>query len=363
MRTRRYKPFRFFILFLLVPALLSSCSPSTTPPAESAVPQKTQSGEKTALAGQSQYLSMTYTEYVNGKNADQGMVMRVMTYDLSSKKVTKLADVPYTSQYPLSVVSLPDHKIYYSADVGDKGDQLFSYDLNTQKNEQLTDNLFAINRIVPTTPDGPLVLVAVKKGERILKTIFYNKTTHAMKFMHDENQDKNHDEQTWSITYNPAKKAIYSSHYSAKEQDEQREISNRTQTIMVPPDNKVTEINSITKQERSVITLKNEEVSSMSSSNDKLLLITTRFINGGNPEYSLIDIATGKRTKIKLPILSRQFVYMSPDGKGIYYLGSASEKNEEDGRGVYYYDFTSKIQTPIFIQEEGFINNFILLNK
>ncbi|MBM0632285.1 hypothetical protein JDW19_03950 [Paenibacillus polymyxa] len=77
----------------------------------------------------------------------------------------------------------------------------------------------------------------------------------------------------------------------------------------------------------------------------------------------MVDIATGKRTKIKLPILSRQFVYMSPDGKGIYYLGSASEKNEEDGRGVYYYDFTSKIQTPIFIQKEGFIHNFILLNK
>lgn len=54
---------------------------------------------------------------------------------------------------------------------------------------------------------------------------------------------------------------------------------------------------------------------------------------------------------------------MSPDGKGVYYLGSTSLKNQEEGRGVYYYDFTSKIQTPIFIQKEGFINNFMLLNK
>ncbi|KZE66702.1 hypothetical protein AV545_03510 [Paenibacillus jamilae] len=357
MRTRRYK---FFILSLLVPALLSSCSPSSTPPAESAVSQKDQSGEKTALAGQGQYLSMTYTENVNGKNADQGMVMRVMTYDISSKKLTKLSDVPYTSQYPLSVVSLPDHKIYYSADVGDKGDQLFSYDLNTKKNEQLTDNLFAINDIVPTAPDGPLVLVAVKKGERILKTMFYNKTTRTMQIMHDENQD---DTTTWSITYNPAKKTIYSSQYSGREHEKQRVLSNQTQTVMVPPDNKVTEINSVTKQERSIITLKKERISSMSSSNDKLLLVTTTPTNPDNPEYSLVDIATGKRTKIKLPIFSRQFVYMSPDGKGVYYLGSASEKNEDEGRGVYYYDFTSKTQTPIFIQKEGFINNFMLLNK
>ncbi|MDP1513414.1 hypothetical protein Q8I65_25130 [Paenibacillus ottowii] len=356
MRTRRYK---FFILSLLVPALLSSCSPSSTPPAESAVPQKTQSGEKTALTGQGQYLSMTYTEYVNGKNADQGMVMRVMTYDLSSKKMTKLADVPYTSQYPLSVVSLPDHKIYYSADVGNKGDQLFSYDLNTKKNEQLTDNLFAINDIVPTTPDGPLVLVAVKKGERILKTMFYNKETRTMQVMHDENQD----EHTWSITYNPAKKAIYNSQYSDKEQRREFDIASKKDTNSRPADNKLTEINCITKQERLILTLKKEKITSMTSSNDKLLLVTTNLSNFGNTVYSLVDIATGKRTKIKLPILSRQFVYMSPDGKGVYYLGSASEKNEDEGRGVYYYDFTSKTQTPIFIQKEGFINNFMLLNK
>ncbi|WP_226002332.1 hypothetical protein [Paenibacillus sp. BJ-4] len=219
MRTSSYKFFRFFILSLLVPALLSSCSPSSTPPTESSVPIN----EKVAAPGKGQYLSMTYTEYVNGKNADQGMVMRVMTYDLNSKKLTKLADVPYTSQYPLSVVSLPDHKIYYSADVDDKGDQLFSYDLNTKKTEQLTDNLFAINDIVPTTPDGSLVLVAVKKGERTLKTIFYNKTAHAMKFMHDENQD----EQTWSIAYNSAKKQF--TIHSIRRGSERNKVTSQTE--------------------------------------------------------------------------------------------------------------------------------------
>ncbi|AET58077.1 hypothetical protein HPL003_06570 [Paenibacillus terrae HPL-003] len=274
--------FRLIIISLLVPALLSACSTSSVPSTQSVPPKEIQSGGRAVPAEQGQYLSMTYTEYVNGKNADKGMVMRVMTYDLSSKKMTKLADVPYTSQYPLSVVSLPDHKIYYSADVDDKGDQLFSHDLNSKKTEQLSDNLFAINRIVPTTPDGPLVLAAVKKGERTLKTIFYNKSTRTMKFLHDENQD----EHTWSIAYNPAKKTIYNTQYSEKEQDKQRDIATQKQTIMIPP-----------------------------------------------------------------------------DGKGVYYLGSASQKNQEEGRGVYYYDFTSKIQTPIFIQKEGFINNFMLLNK
>ncbi len=355
MKTSNY---RILILSLLVPALLSSCSPASTPSAEPTSPKQIQSGEKTTPVGQGQYLSMTYTEYVNGKNADQGMVMRVMTYDLSSKKMTKLADVPYTSQYPLSVVYLPDHKIYYSADVDDKGDQLFSYDLNTKKTEQLSDNLFAINRIVPTTPEGPLVLAAVKKGERTLKTIFYDKSTHTMQFLHDKDLDMN----TWSISYNSSKETIYISQFSENGRDKQRDIATKRQSTMLPPDYKVTEINNI-KQERTVITLKNEQILSMSSSNDQLLLVTARFINSGNPEYSLVDIATGKRTKLELPISSRSFIYMSPDGKGVYYLGSTSLKNQEEGRGVYYYDFTSKTQTPIFIQKEGFINNFMLLNK
>ncbi|MGF9643328.1 hypothetical protein AAIH69_09965 [Paenibacillus sp. MABNS29] len=212
---------------------------------------------------------------------------------------------------------------------------------------------------MPTTPEGPLILAAVKKGERTLKTIFYNKSTHTMQFLHDENQDKH----TWSIAYNPAKKTIYTTQFSEKEQDKRSDIASKNNTFTMPASYKVTEINNATKQERSVITLKNEQILSMSSSNDQLLLVTARFINHGNPEYSLVDIATGKRTKLELPISSRSFIYMSPDGKGIYYLGSASQKNQEEGRGVYYYDFTSKIQTPIFIQEEGFINNFMLLNK
>lgn len=228
-----------------------------------------------------------------------------------------------------------------------------------KKTEQLSDNLFAINRIVPTTPEGPLVLAAVKKGERTLKTIFYNKSTHTMQFLHDENQDKH----TWSLAYNSAKNTVYNTQFSEKEQDKQSDIASQKNTFTTPTNYTVTEINNETKQERPVITLKNEQILSMSSSNDQLLLVTARFINHGNPEYSLVDIATGKRTKLELPISSRSFIYMSPDGKGIYYLGSASQKNQEEGSGVYYYDFTSKIQTPIFIQEEGFINNFMLLNK
>lgn len=44
-----------------------------------------------------------------------------------------------------------------------------------------------------------------------------------MKFMHDENQD----EHTWSIAYNPAKKAIYNTQYSDKEQCKEFDIASK----------------------------------------------------------------------------------------------------------------------------------------
>ncbi|RFB31892.1 hypothetical protein DZB91_18555 [Brevibacillus sp. VP] len=76
-----------------------------------------------------------------------------------------------------------------------------------------------------------------------------------------------------------------------------------------------------------------------------------------------MDSKTGKRTKLDLPISSRSDVYLSHDAKGIYYLGSTSKKDFNKGRGIYYYDFATKKIQPIFLQENGFINNFMLVAR
>ncbi|MBM7107343.1 hypothetical protein [Brevibacillus laterosporus] len=343
-----------FIMVMIFTLLLPGCM-------EQAVNQKSQimttQNEKTHNLGD--YLSITYTEYANGKDTTDGMVMRVMSYDLQSKVMAKLADIPYTSQYPLSVVSLMDNKIYYSADVQDKGDQLFSYDLQSKKTEQLSKELFAINYIVPTTKKGPIILAAVKKGERVLKTVLYDKQKHKLDFMDDKDLDSN----TWAVSYNKQVNKSYLARFSENEREKQRNISNKQQIAMVPPDYTVVELNNETKKERPIISLKKEQIIALSSTGNQLFLITSPSINRPPIEYSLVDSKTGKRTKLDLPISSRSDVYLSHDAKGIYYLGSTSKKDFNMGRGIYYYDFaTKKIQT-IFLQENGFINNFMLVAR
>ncbi|WP_246329079.1 hypothetical protein [Brevibacillus halotolerans] len=305
------------------------------------------------------YLSITYTEYVNGKDTTNGMVMRVMSYDLQSKRMTKLADIPYTSQYPLSVVSLMDNKIYYSADVQDKGDQLFSYDLQSKKTQQLSNELFAINYIVPTTKTGPIILSAVKKGERVLKTVLYDKQNHKLEFMDDKDLDSN----TWAVSYNTEANKTYLARFSENEREKQRNISNKQQKAMVPPDYTVVELNNETKQERPIISLKKEQIISLSSTGNQLFLITSPSINRPPIEYSLVESKTGERRKLDLPISSRSDVYLSHDAKGIYYLGSTSKQDANKGRGIYYYDFATKKIEPVFLQENGFINNFMLVSR
>ncbi|MDR0268667.1 hypothetical protein [Paenibacillus sp.] len=303
----------------------------------------------------SPYLSITYTEYVNGKNIDNGMVMRSMIYDLHTKEIKKLTDIPYTSQSPLSVISKTDNKVYYSADGGGKGDQLFSYDLTSHKEEKLTDDIFAINYIVPTTTTGQLVLAAAQEKGGNLKTIFLNNKTDSLKVLHDKDTDTS----TWCVTYNDKNKSIYTAEYSKKAQFEARELAGKKQKPTVPPDYVVKEINTETLQEREVIRLKNEQVISLTSSNDQLFMVTSHYYNRGENEYNFVDIQTGKRTKLKLSIHAASSTAITEDNSELYYLGGPSGN---DKRGIYLFDFKSNKSVPIFMQADGFINEFSLIS-
>ncbi|WP_405153557.1 hypothetical protein [Paenibacillus sp. FSL K6-0108] len=304
-----------------------------------------------------EYLSITNTEYVNGKDTNDGMIMRVYTYDIQTKTLTKMADLPYNSQYPLTVASLTEDTIYYSGAGKDKGDELFSYDIKTQKIQQLSSELFAINSIIPDTVDHTLVMAAVKKGERPVKVIFYDKETQEMTILNDHDSDTT----TWDISYDPETKKSYAIQYSEEEQYNRMEESNKTQTPMVPPKHTIIEIDPISKQTRKVIELDKEQILTLSTRGDEMLIATAEHINKYPIKYSMININTGQRKEIDLPIKASSELFLSKDGSGFYFLGEKGKGNNE--RGIYYYDLKTQEVEAIFLQEEGFINNFMLLSN
>jgi hypothetical protein len=306
-----------------------------------------------------EYLSITNTEYVNGKDTNDGMIMRVYTYDIQTKALTKIADLPYNSQYPLTVASLPEDTIYYSGSGKDKGDELFSYDIKTQNTQQLSSDLFAINSIIPDTVDHTLVMAAVKKGERPVKVIFFDKETQEMTILNDNDSDTT----TWDISYDPETKKSYAIQYSEEEQYNHMEESNKTQTPMVPPNHTIIEIDPISKQTRKVIELEEEQILTLSTRGDQILIATAEHINKYPIKYSMVNINTGQRNEIDLPIKASSELFLSKDGQGFYFLGENTQTNVNHERGIYFYDLKTQQVEAIFLQKEGFINNFMLLTN
>ncbi|MEK5164772.1 hypothetical protein NYE69_20865 [Paenibacillus sp. FSL R5-0527] len=328
------------VLFLLTASLVS-CSPMYS-----------KISDKSLNNDLSDYLSITYTKYTNGTDTNDGMTMEVYSYELNSKKLTKVTELPYTSQYPLTSASLPEQKIYYSGEGEQDEDELFVYDLTTKSSKQISTNLFAINRIIPFTADNKLIMVAVKRGEINLKVGFFDKKAGDIRFVDDQDLDTH----TQDIAYSLETNKIYAAQYSDTQQSIQMRKANKANTDMIPPNHWIVEIDNTTLTTRKIIELKEEKILSLTVSGDQILMATTKVINSGKVEHSMVNIHSGERTRIDLPTVVGK-AYMSKDRKGIYYLGEDANA-KADQRGVYYLDLNTKKSEPIFLQEDGFINNF-----
>ncbi|MCM3173608.1 hypothetical protein [Paenibacillus sp. MER 99-2] len=350
MRIEYSKNYFFLFLFVLL-ILISGCSNDATNVKKPSV------DIKNTVSQSREYLSITNTEYVNGTDPNDGMKMNVYTYDLQSKALNKMTDLPYNSQYPLTVVSLAEDTTYYSGEGKSKGDELFAYDMKTQQVQQLSSNLFAINSIIPDVTENTLMMAAVQKGERPVKVMFLDKATQKISILNEQDSDTT----TWDIAYDPETEKGYAIQYSEDEQYEQMEKSNQTQKPMVPPSHTIIEIDPVSKQTRAIIKLKDEQILTLSARGNQLLIATAKYINKMPIEYSLVDLKTGQRKELHLPIKASSELFLDKDGNGFYFLGEKGNGNTE--RGIYYYDMkTDKIET-VFLQKEGFINNFTLVSE
>ena len=84
-------------------------------------------------------------------NNNSDMYTQIYFYDTQTKETKKVFQFNYTSQYPLGVYDAFDNIVYYTKRVNDetyKGDQIFKYNIEEDKEEQLTTDLFAVNYIL-----------------------------------------------------------------------------------------------------------------------------------------------------------------------------------------------------------------------
>ena len=88
--------------------------------------------------------------YITFARTSGSLKTKVFEFNIDDEEVNLVGQFAYNAQYPLGVYSRENNKMYYSAKAANgHGDQLWEYDIETEKRTQLTDGIYAINYIVP----------------------------------------------------------------------------------------------------------------------------------------------------------------------------------------------------------------------
>lgn len=318
--------------------------------------------EKAKFNSNQPYLSIAITYYDNGSNPQGGMTTQFYCLDINSKKTTKIEGIPYTSQYPLGVYSRSENKLYYSAQVQSEnkktGDELFSYDLNTGKKQQLSAGLFAINYIVPMKES--VAIVAVMRKERELKLGFYNNISNNVEFI-----DIDNDLGAQILSYNPfIDKLAVAYRYGNEEYAAADDFNTQKTNKFVPPNYHVYCFDGKVKTPKKIFSTQNMLIDWMALDNNGNLLYcesdTLQELKPISHSY-LLNLQKNKKELIENigdNMWITEHVFYNNDKNEVFFLGVKNGL-----RGIYLYDFdTQKIEL-IFKDPKGtgFINNFMLL--
>lgn len=145
------------------------------------------------------------------KEENTSLTMYNYYYDIDSKKLELMAEIPYESEYPLSVYDKKDNVVYYSKrEKGKSDDNLYCLDLGTKKSTRLSYNFYAINNIIPLKDE--LYIAAVEKKQRPIGLYRY----------HDGKYERlldNDDLFVSRINHNPDIDTLYFNTYSESEMD------------------------------------------------------------------------------------------------------------------------------------------------
>ena len=271
------------------------------------------------------YFSFTLTcEDQNGIHSE------VYHFGLIDEGISKITDIPYTSQYPLTVYDKQNNFVYYSAkDETGKADQMFYYDVETKKSRKLTKDFFAINYIIPY--DAKIFIAGVVKGSEYIavRPFLYDIETETL-------QDLTWDEDLHLsvINFDPLNREFILSGYSAS--DDSKRIQNQDHIAYKPGLNTVIKF----KDDDHSILYETDgvEIQSAVSNQGKYYI--------SEDHNTIYKIEGSKKSKELLSgdamIYFESVVHITEDERYIYYF---------NGSGLYKYDTEKRVNYELFKDE------------
>lgn len=330
---------------LLIAILLISCSSKDT------VSETTNTANTKSTAPAADYITMTYSEYAT-TDENGAIKTQILSYDTATKQMKTVFQFDYTAQYPLGFYDKPNQLVYYTQRVEtdkDYGDQIFVRDLTSEKSTQLTDNLFAINYVIPS--GDQLFFVANVKGEQAIRLGAIDLNTNKMSLWGDD------DMLVEAITLDHKNKKIYASAYSLKERNYSlaHQDGPAGQNNFKMPTYSVYETDYDLKEKTKLFS-ENYWIRMLMNKEGHVIAFGDTEYNKGQVPSMVVDYNTVSKTssvsKWGTTRLQRGEANYSNDGSKIYTI--AIVKNE---RGLFEYDVKSNKFTALFTPTAGFINN------
>jgi len=304
---------------------------------------------KSSMVLMGDYISITYSEAV--ENSDD-INTQIWSYDCITNESKKVFEFEYTSQYPLGYYDRENELVYYTKrktnNDEEYGDQIFVTDLSNNKEQQLTEDLFAVNYIIPA--QDQLFFAGRPKGGNALRLGAIDKKTNEISYWGDE------DTNIEAMTVDTKNKKIYASTYSEKE----RQYNAIHQEGPVGQDNfkmpkfTVYEIGFDFNYTQMLFSENMWIRTVMFNGESVVALCDKRY----NDDAATILYSYNLKTKKMIETiwdtkrLQNGDANYSSDGKNIYGISDIGGT-----RGVFEIHLDTQSYKPLFIQENGFINN------
>lgn len=310
-----------------------------------------QKNEKEKLSAD-EYVTITYSRNISD-DVNSPIVNEFWHYDTTTLKKTKVFETEYTSQYPLGFYDEKNKRIYYTKRLDSKnsiaGDQIFMTDLNTHRETQLTDNLFAVNNLYAV--NNLVFFVAKPIGASILKLGLLNIENGEINYWGDE------DKSVAALTVDKVNKRIYLSTYSEKERKYNllHQDGPVGQNNFKMPVHTVYETDFSFKHTKELFT-EEEWIRTILTKDNYIIALSdkefnTQEIPSNITKYNLSDnsLSKSKWNTHRLQVGDANYSY---NGNEIFTISTIGNK-----RGLYSYNVKSNEFIEIFTPETGFVNN------
>lgn len=301
---------------------------------------------------QNEYLSFTAYKSIGVDKLEAS----ICKYNLQSKKVSEIFRFPINAMYALGVYDKKTNSVYYSKEIGNDsyerkhtvGDQIYVYNLATGSDTMLTDDLIAVNDIIPV--DDMIFFLGAR--QRNPNSLILGKIDLSDGSINYWNQADTAGTRILSV--DRVKKRLYVAIYDVEEEYQTVILGNSS----VPPTHIIYSYDYNLSNRQEVLRAENKVIKSIYTINNRMLYTTDDAITPSGPIHTLTQIIDLDTMKVLFELKEGfpQIGCLSADAKGAYLLADIGTFE-----GICYFNFETQEYTPIVESTLGNIANFQLI--